>query len=196
MHRHHHRGRPGRQRGISLIVGMIMLVLVTLLVLATFQLGKSNLEIVGNVQHRNEALGTAQQTIEAAISSPLLTTNPESIFPNPCTGDNTLCYDVNGDGSDDVLVTLTPTPTCVKAEVIKTANLDLSQEDDRRCTIQVGQTLGIEQTGGTDSLCSNSLWDIRAEATDRNANTTNATAVINQGVATRVRTVDVATACP
>jgi Tfp pilus assembly protein PilX len=193
VHRQRFRA-PGRgQKGVTLIVGLIMLVLVTLLVLSTFHLGRTNLEIVGNVQHRNEALGAAQQTIEAAISSPLLTTNPSSIFPNPCKGENTLCFDVNGDGTDDLMVTLTPTPTCVKAEVIKTANLNLAVEDDRRCTIQVAQTLGIENTGSSDSLCSNSLWDIRAEAQDT---ATRTTAVIEQGVAVRVRTVDVSTSCP
>lgn len=183
-----------RQQGITLIVGMIMLVLATLLVLATFHLGKSNLEIVGNMQLRSEALGAAQETIETAIESATLTTNPASIFPNPCTGPNTLCYDVNSDGTDDVLVTLTPTPSCVKAQVIKTANLDLSAEDDRRCTIQVGQTLGIQSTGSTDSLCSNSLWNVRSEAQQIASGAT--AGVIEQGIAVRVRTVDVATNCP
>jgi Tfp pilus assembly protein PilX len=196
----HHRS-GARQRGITLVVGLIMLILVTLLVLATFHLGKSNLEIIGNVQHRNEALGAADQTIEAAISSTLLTTNPASVFPAPCQGPNTLCYDVNGDGSNDVLVTLTPQPTCVKAQVIKTASLDLSQENDRRCTVQAGQTGGIEGTTSNDSLCSNSLWDLVAVAADIDPNTNapvvqGATAVINQGVAVRVRTTDVMNSCP
>ena len=91
-------------------------------------------------------------------------------------------------------VTLTPTPTCVKAEVIKTKNLDLSKEDDRRCTIGVDQTrFGVANTEGSDSLCSNSLWDIRALAQD---STTKAQAVVDEGVAVRVRTVDVDAACP
>ena len=36
------------QRGVTLVIGMIMLVLITLLVLASFHLGRNNLEIVGN----------------------------------------------------------------------------------------------------------------------------------------------------
>ena len=35
------------QRGVTLVVGMIMLVLITLLVLAGFHLGRNNLDIVG-----------------------------------------------------------------------------------------------------------------------------------------------------
>ena len=57
------------QRGVTLVVGMIMLVLITLLVLAGFHLGRNNLDIVGNAQQRNDALGAAQQTIEAAVNS-------------------------------------------------------------------------------------------------------------------------------
>jgi Tfp pilus assembly protein PilX len=183
-----------RQRGVTMIVGLIMLVLLTLLVLASFQLGKTNLEIVGNAQDRGDSVASAQQTIEAAISSPLLTTSPGAIFPNPCNTANTLCYDVNGDGTNDVSVTLTPTPTCVKAEVIKNKNLDLSKEDDRRCTIGIVQSqFGIENTSGSDSLCSNSLWDVRAQAQDT---TTKAQAVVEEGVAVRVRTTDVDTSCP
>ncbi|MGE5087655.1 MAG: hypothetical protein ACM3QY_00905, partial [Candidatus Levyibacteriota bacterium] len=65
-------GIASRQRGVTMIVGLIMLVLLTLLVLASFQLGKTNLEIVGNAQDRGDSIASAQQTIEAAISSPLL----------------------------------------------------------------------------------------------------------------------------
>jgi len=93
------------QRGVTLVVGMIMLVLITLLVLAGFHLGRNNLDIVGNAQQRNDALGAAQQTIEAAVNSRLLTATPGSVFPTPCSGwpDNTLCYDVNGDGTADII---------------------------------------------------------------------------------------------
>lgn len=188
------RRTPSRQRGVTMIVGLIMLVLITLLVLASFQLGKSNLEIVGNAQDREDGITSARQTIEAAINSPLLTTTPTKVFTTPCGADNTLCYDVNGDGASDVTVTLTPAPTCVKAEVIKNKNLNLALADDRRCTIGVDQTqFGIENTEGSDSLCSNSLWDIRALAQD---STTRAQAVVEEGVAIRVRTVDVDAACP
>lgn len=201
MNRQPHRTPKRRQQGITLVVGMIMLILVTLLVLATFHLGRSNLEIIGNVQHRNEALGTAEQTIEAAINSPLLTTDPGSVFPAPCQGPNTLCYDVNGDGTNDVMVTLAPQPACVKAQPIKTASLNFAVEEDRRCTVQAGQTAGIIGSTRNDSLCSNSLWDIIAEARDIDPNTNTpvtqgATAVINQGVAVRVRTTDVLNSCP
>src|SRR5437763_142545 len=43
---------PGRQRGATLIVSLIMLLLITLLAVSSFTLGKANLQIVGNIQQR------------------------------------------------------------------------------------------------------------------------------------------------
>jgi hypothetical protein len=190
------------QRGVTLVVGMIMLVLITLLVLASFHLGRNNLAIVGNAQQRNEALAAAQQTIEAAVDSPLLTSSPGSIFPTPCSGwpANTLCYDVNADGTNDVVVQITPAPTCVKAQVIPlTSPIPLPTY----CRGGVNQSC-FGQGGGAgcnDSSCANSLWDIRAVAQNLAPNGTSAAsrgpvAVVNQGIAKVVGTSEIATACP
>lgn len=186
------------QRGIALIVGMIMLVVITLLVIGSFTLGKNNLEIVGNQQHRNEATASAQRAVEEAVGSALLTTNPGNVLQPPCDGvKNTRCYNVSKDSTntsaDQITVTLTPDPACIKAEVIKVANLDLSQTGDQNCVVQVNQQAGVENVAGTDSLCSNSTWNVRAQAVDA---ATKSNAVVSQGVATRVRTVDVAASCP
>ena len=190
------------QRGVTLIVGMIMLVLITLLVLASYHLSRNNLEIVGNAQQRNEALAAAQQTIEAAIDSALLTSNPTSLFPTPCPGwtDNTLCYDVNADGTNDVVVQITPAPTCVKGQAIPLTSLSLTDPNDQACRQQVQQCFGQEGCASTDSSCANSLWDIRAVAQNLAPNGTSAAsrgpvAVVNQGIAKRVKTTEIATSC-
>jgi Tfp pilus assembly protein PilX len=186
-----------RQRGATLIVGLIMLIVITLLVVGSFTLGRNNLEIVGNMQHRNETTASAQRAIEEAISSPLLTTTPGNIFQPPCSAQNTKCYNVTKDSTnttaDQIAVTLTPTPTCVKAEVVKTANLNLSLLSDQRCVVQQNQDLGIENVDIGDSLCADSTWEVRAVAADA---ATKAQSVITQGVATRVRAVDIAASCP
>ena len=191
------------QRGLTLLVGMVMLVLITLLVLAGFHLGKNNLEIVGNAQQRSWGLGAAQQTIEAAYSSPLLTENPAAIFTTPCAGfsNNTLCYDVNGDGKNDIVAEITPTPTCIKAQPISETSLNLADVNDRQCT------LGVDQrgfgTGGAsnDSNCANSVWDVRAVAQNLDASgtapaTQGPVAVVNQGIAVRVSKNRVESYCP
>ena len=53
-----------RQAGATLIISLIVLVLMTLLAVSTFNLGKGNLQIVGNMQRQNEALAAAQEVIE------------------------------------------------------------------------------------------------------------------------------------
>jgi hypothetical protein len=58
-----------RQRGATLIVGLIMLVLITLVVSAAFMMSTTNLKSVGNMQFRDEALAAANAAIEQVISS-------------------------------------------------------------------------------------------------------------------------------
>ena len=203
MIRRHPMKRPTKQRGATLLVGMVMLVLITVLVLSSYFLSRTNLAIVGNAQQRAEGLAAAERTIEEAYSSPLLTTSPDAIFPTPCTGfgNNTLCYDVNGDGKDDAVVQITPPPSCVKAQPIPTTGLNLKDPDDQQCVAGINQQcFGVGGQCGL-SRCANTVWDIRAIAQTLDPSGTaaaanGATAVVNQGVSVRVGTNEVATSCP
>ena len=65
-----------RQRGATLIVGLIMLVLITLMMLTAFMLSSSNLKSVGNMQHRAEAIAAANVAIEQVISSDAIFITP------------------------------------------------------------------------------------------------------------------------
>ena len=65
-----------RQRGATLIVGLIMLVLITLMMLTAFMLSSSNLKSVGNMQHRAEAIAAANVAIEQVISSDTIFITP------------------------------------------------------------------------------------------------------------------------
>jgi hypothetical protein len=58
-----------RQRGVTLVVGLIMLVLITLVVTTAFMLSNTNLKAVGNMQFREEAIAAANAAIEEVISS-------------------------------------------------------------------------------------------------------------------------------
>ena len=57
-----------RERGITLVTALIMLVLLTLVALTTFNVGKSNLQIVSNMQQRDEATAAAREVLEEVIS--------------------------------------------------------------------------------------------------------------------------------
>jgi Tfp pilus assembly protein PilX len=191
------------QRGVTLLVGMVMLVLITLIVLASYHLGRNNIEIVGNAQQRAEGLAAAQQTIETAFTSPLLTTSPTAVFTTPCAGfgDNTQCYDVNGDGKDDVVVQITPTPTCIKAQPIPVTSLNITDPNDQLCTISVNQGAFGVGSASNNSTCANTVWDVRAVANNLDATgaavvTPGPTSVVDQGIAVRVETAVVDTSCP
>ena len=64
------------QGGVTLLVTLIMLILITLMVTTAFTLSNSNLKSVGNMQFRNEALAAANVAIEQQISSANSFINP------------------------------------------------------------------------------------------------------------------------
>lgn len=182
-----------RQRGITLVVALIMLVLLTLLALTSFNLGKSNLQVVSNMQQRDEGIAAAREVIEETISNTRFFASPNNVLANPCGAPNQRCVDTNGDGRPDVTVALTPPPTCVKAQAIKNTDLDLSNSEDAGCSTGSAQNYGVKDAVTGNSACANSLWEINAVATD---NDTRATVTVTQGVAVRVANDDIATNCP
>jgi len=179
-----------RQKGATLVVGMIMLILISLLAVASFRLGKTDLQIVGNMQQRKQALSAAQQTIEQVISTIQFTTTPTNALPNPCGGVvNTTCVDVNGDGVVDVNVGIVV--LCSAIEPILNSALNLALTTDQNCGTQVNQQgPGMAGVASNNSSCANSVWDVQATAIDA---LTSAQYVIDQGVSVRVSSADL---CP
>ena len=193
--------RQYRQRGVTLLVSMIMLLLITMLALTSFRLGSGNLKIVGNMQQRNQALTAAQNALEQVVSNPLFTASPTTALPAlspfdlpaPCAATaNTTCVDVNGDGATDVTVRVgsvtaagvfQSTPCVQQVKPVMNASLDLSRADDASCAVGVGQTFGVAGANSGNSMCTEMLWEVDAEATDAQAG---ATASVTAGV--RVRT--------
>jgi len=55
------------QRGATLIIGLIMLVLITLMMVSAFLMSSTNLKSVGNMQSREEATAAANFAIEKVI---------------------------------------------------------------------------------------------------------------------------------
>lgn len=182
---------PSKQHGMALIVGLIMLVLITLVAVATFNMGKTSLEIVGNMQQSNAAMAAASVAIEDAISTTRLFKSPTAIYLNPCGAANTKCIDVDGDGITDQTVSLVPTPTCVRASTIPNQLLDFTQTENAGCAVGQSQSFGIENAVSGDSLCANSVFEITAVVSDGQSRTQ-----LTQGAAVRVAVTDVATSCP
>lgn len=179
-----------QQRGATLIVSLIILILMTLLAISAFNIGKGNLQIVGNMQRMNDVLSAAEGAVEEATSTTRLFESPQAIFSN---GSNTKSVDVNGDGVADVTVTLTPTPTCTKVATLLNSQLDLSNSEDAGCSVGVAQNFGMAGAASGKSMCADSLWEVNAQAAD---NQTNAKVVVTQGVMVRTSTDNTASSCP
>jgi Tfp pilus assembly protein PilX len=188
--------RPQRQRGITLVTALIMLVLLTLMAVTAFHIGSSQTTIVSNAQHREEALDAAQQAVDKVLNSANFMSNPSAAIPaSNCSGGgtNTWCVDVNGDGTADVTVALTPQPKCISGAAIKNSELDFSKTDDLACSTGQSQTFGVEGSTNTNSLCAKSNWEVTAQATDA---VTNTSATVVQGVSARIANTDLTNNCP
>ncbi|MES2972623.1 MAG: pilus assembly PilX N-terminal domain-containing protein [Pseudomonadota bacterium] len=183
--------RPSRQRGITLVVVMIFLIVMSMFAVNAFNSSSSNMRIVGNMQARQEGIAAAQQAIEQTISSTLFTSNPAGVSANA------VAVDIDGDGNADYAARLTPQPRCYRAKAIKTSELNPATASDIACIRS-----GVVQNSGLDtpdaaadagnSLCANSEWNIRSEVTDTR---TSARVAINQGVSVRVLETDAANSC-
>jgi len=181
------------QRGTTLVIALIMLVLLTLFAVSSLNTSRTNLKVVGNMQNKNEALNASQQTIEAVISTPQFIANPANAVPTPCGAANTMCTDVTGDGVADFTTTLTPQPACVSVTPIKNANLVLTNADDLGCSAGQQQQFGVSGAVTGDSLCSQTVWDIKAKTVSA---AQNATVTVTQGIGVRVSNDNAASACP
>lgn len=191
--------RP-RQEGATLLIALVMLVMLTLFAISAMNTSTTNLKIVGNMQQQSEALGASQAAIEAAISTPTFTSDPNNALTTPC-GANKLCTDLNNDGKNDLISELTPAPKCVQARPQKISELTLTaNSEDLACVqAQAQGTFGVAGASGTgDSLCGQSVWDITARTLAYNTTTTTSpvNVTVTQGVAVRVRALDLATNCP
>lgn len=171
-----------RQQGVTLIVAMVMLLLMSLMAANAFKSSLNDLRIVGNTQARQESLAAAQKAIEETISSSIFATAPETVAATPVT------IDIDGNGTGDYTATLAPQPNCFRTRVIKTSELDPANANDLSC-FQSGnvQVSGIEQAGAAviagNSLCATMEWNIGARVQDAS---TASDVTIHQGVSIRV----------
>lgn len=186
-----------QQRGIALVVSLIILVLMTLLAVTSFNIGKNDLNVMGNMQQRDQAAAAARTVLQSTISSTTFMNSPSSAIIGNCGGvsvNNANCFDLNGDGTEDVKVALTPTPKCVMTQTILNSSLDLSKADSLGCAVGVSNQSGIVGVASAGaSLCANTVWELTAEATDLSSG---AKTDVTAGAAARTSTDNVAAACP
>ena len=191
-----------RQAGASLIVTLVMLVMLTLFVISAMNTSTINLQVVGNMQSRHEALRASNEAIEATLSTTQFALDPNNAVANPCGAQNTLCTDLNSDGVPELITRLTPIPACVQSKVIKVSELKISgpTSDDVAC-LQAQQqgtfaVAGAQLSG--ESLCGATTWEITAQTmqSNRNEATTDVLVTATQGIDLRMKAIDIPTSCP
>lgn len=101
---------PRAQKGVVLVVGLVMLLLVTLLVASAFTLSSGSLDAVSNQQWRGEAVAAADSALEQVIGS-AFTTSPQA---------QTVAVDINRDNVGEYQVAVTE-PVCERATMATTA---------------------------------------------------------------------------
>lgn len=142
------------QRGVTLVIGLILLVLITLVVTSAFSLSTANLRSIGNMQVRDEAIAAANIALEMEVSSPF--TNA----PGPIVDRR---VDIDNDGSNDYRVDI-GTPVCVRASQAIADSLS---------SVTLGSSM-------SSSPYWNTVWEFDALVTDLKGS--GATARVHEGV--------------
>ena len=157
------------QRGVTLIVGLIMLVVITLMVTSAFLLSTTNLKAVANVQFRDEAIAASNLAVEDVLSSLL----PAGSTVRP--PQQTIQVDLNNDANTDYTVQVIdpehPTdtsrgPVCIRATVVPVAS-----------AAGTGSSVSLSLEPPNPDY--NTVWDIFATVTDA---ASGASVTIRQGV--------------
>lgn len=148
-----------RQCGATLVVGLIMLVVITLLTISAFTMSVGNLKAVGNMQFRNEAIAAANMAIEQTININFSTIDPAN-YPSAMN------IDIDQDNTTDYVVNINQ-PTCLKYSPAP-VNLD---------------SLSGVNSNVTNSNDFLTLWEISVTAQNL---ATGATAIAKQGINKRL----------
>lgn len=169
--------RRNTQAGMTLIVALVMLVVLTLLVVSAVRFGNINLKIAGNVQSETEAAAAAQVAIETTVQNMVASADISSLAASTMTVST-------GGASYQVAVTK---PNCILTKPVKTVDLDPSKASDQACFEGGDQDKLIAASGAlttAPTACKDQQWDVTATVTDNAGSGANVT--ILQGAAVRV----------
>lgn len=185
-----------RQAGATLLVGMIMLILMTLLALGAIRLANTHLKVVGNEQIQQEGQAAAQFALDFVANSPTFST---------AAGPQTITANV---GVADYSVTVAK-PYCrryraipIKELVTVSGAIPTINAKDIPCItgssssgLSIADASAAASTAG-DSLCAGALWELEATAVPAASSAqTGVVAVITEGIEQRVTVAEALTAC-
>ena len=145
------------QRGATLLVGLIMLVILTLFAISAINLSSANLKIVGNMQAQKQMEAAGDQAIQQVIGS--VTFFNEAI-------NNTGAWPA---GTQEIIVPVNPGPNVVNVTVARPACVS---------TVVAEGYSALSTVSPEDNI-----YEVRATATDP---VTNASVTATQGIKIRM----------
>lgn len=179
-----------KQEGTVLIIGMIMLVLITLLVVTAFNMSSSHLRVVNNVQVQEEVLSAANAAIERTVSDSLFisaagysATQTVSLFEAAASGTT----------EQKTPVSVSVSSSCEKAKTLSNKDANAVSKDCIWDADSGGVFVAGKSAATNDSLCAETIWDVRAVAQSPLGN---GTAVeVHEGVGVSTAKTNVPTGC-
>lgn len=177
---------PNSQKGITLIVTLIMLVVLTLLVVSAIRFGNINLKIAGNVQSQSEAVAATQIAIERVLEQVKVAPNIDAIA---ASNSNSPAITAGG-GAYKVAWTA---PACKLTKPVSNADLSPTKASDIPCFEGTGGDIQVDANGKattTPAACNDQNWEVQATVDDA---ATGTKVMANQGFSVRV---SAATKCP
>ncbi|MEJ6022719.1 pilus assembly PilX family protein [Ramlibacter sp. PS4R-6] len=173
-----------RQAGITLVVSLIMLIVLTLLVVSAIRFGNINLKIAGNAQTQAEAEAATQVALEQTVELMKAATKVDSVTAQPAlqisTGGAT--YKIN-----------VSKPSCTLSNNVVSTQLNKDKAEDRACYGNIDQECIFDKDGKCipqPTECKDQTWEISAAVT---ADTAGNSMTMVQGVSLRVSS---EVACP
>lgn len=171
------------QSGVTLVMSLIMLIVLTLLVVSAIRFSNINLRLAGNAQTQAESAAAAQVAIDQVLTAALSGNSLSAMAAASATIST-------GGASYTVAVSK---PACNMTQNIDTSTLDPSIPADRPCFgLGANDQLvdaTIKLTTGP-SACKNQMWDIGASVGD---GASGSQVTILQGASLRV---GAETSCP
>lgn len=168
-----------RQAGITLIVTLVMLVVLTLLVVSAIRFGNVNLKIAGNVQSKTEAAAATQIAIERVLEQVKTAANIDAIAASNANSPSITA----GGAAYQVAWTA---PTCLLTKPVSSAELSTTKPADLACFESADADTMIDGGGKTTtspSACNDQHWGVQAAVDDV---TTGTKVTSHQGFSVRV----------
>lgn len=202
----HHRPATGQpQRGATLVIGLIMLALITLIAVAAIRMSTTHVQVVGNERFRSEATTAANYALDLVLNNKDFI--DAKLSANPVTVN---VLDTQEQAAAGALTAKYEDPTCSRYRYIKNAELIKTVTDasgnsvavpksktDRACfnNPKVDITIVDETMTGdpnANSLCVTTMWDVAASVEDPD---TGASVTVNQGIEMRMEITDAENRC-